>query len=504
MIKLRPYQARLINEIQTNMLKYKHIAAWAPQGSGKSIILGYIALGAMKKGNKVLILTHRQEILIQNMRKMEYLGLKVQAITSTTRSIDPDADCYCGMSQTIASRIKKSKEWQEWLLSIPITVIDECHINNHNAVLDGTDPDSYRVGLSASMLRGGNGQKQLADYYDTIVKGDSTQNLIDLGYLTPSKNFAFQAPLLDNIKVSYHTGDYMQSQLQKAFRKTERYAGIIDNYNKLTPNTKAIVFTTGSEHCVEITKQFNDAGIKAKYLLSNKMPETDADFSGEREQLLKDFANNKFKVLVNISILDTGFDEPSIETVILDFSTTSYARYSQAVGRGSRLFHGKEYFNVLDFGNNIQTHGIYEQPNPPMSLWHKVGGNGVAPTKECPIDKGGCGRLLLVSATDCKWCGYHFPTQKEIYNVELTEIIDNSETDDMNKWIAEQMLKGKNPNWILVNICIKNPLNQKGAFMEAIKVLRKADGGQFSPRYWHFFKKNILDRKKKNIEKFNK
>lgn len=504
MIKLRAYQNRAVENVLSNMLKYRHIALYLPQGAGKSIVLAYMALGAMKKKNKVLILTHRQEILMQNMSKMESFGLNVQAVTAKTKSIDLNVDCYCAMSQTIASRIKKHQSWRDWLFSIPFVIIDECHINNHNVVLDATNPNSYRVGLSASMLRSGGSQAQLANYYDTIVKGDSTKELIDLGFLTPSRNFAFQAPKMDNVRISYSTGDYSQTQMQKVFRKKERYSGIIENYNKLAPNTKAIVFTTGSEHCVDITKMFNEAGIKAKYLLSNKMPETDEEFSGEREQLLRDFADNKFKVLVNISILDTGFDEPSIETVILDFSTTSYARYSQAVGRGSRLFHGKEYFNVLDFGNNIQTHGIYEQPNPPMSLWHKVGGNGVAPTKECPIDKGGCGRLLLVSATDCKWCGYHFPTQKEIYNVELTEIIDNSETDDMNKWIAEQMLKGKNPNWILVNICIKNPLNQKAAFMEAIKVLRKADGGQFSPKYWHFFKKNILDRKKKNIEKLNK
>lgn len=503
MIKLRPYQARLIDEISLAMSEYKHIACYAPQGSGKSVVLGYIALGASSKGNKSLILTHRQEVLEQNMKKMEKLGLKVQIINPKTKKIDSNADCYCAMSQTVASRIKKHEEWSKWLFSIDVTIIDECHRAEHDRVLDGTNPNKWRVGLSASMIRGGK-NRQLADFYDTIVKSDSTKELIDLGYLTKSKNYTFQAPNLDSVKTSYHTGDYQQSQLQSIFQRKERYAGVIDNYKKLSPNTKAIVFCTGSKHCIELTKEFNDNGIKAKYLLSNDMPNTDSEYSGDREQLLEDFNQNKFDVIVNISILDTGFDEPSIETVILDFSTTSYARYSQAVGRGSRLFKGKKEFKVLDFGDNIKRFGIYEQDSPPMSLWHKSGNSGVAPTKECPKEKGGCGRLVLVSATDCKWCSYHFPTKIDIYNVELTEYIENSDNKDtLEAWIARQALDGKDSRWILMNICIQNSSRQKEAFMDAIKILRKKDGTQFTPQYWHFFKKNILEKYKKNVKKYN-
>lgn len=501
----RPYQARLIENIGLAMGKYKHIMAWSAQGSGKSIIIGYIALGAAKKGNKVLILTHREEVLLQNMDKMEKLGLKVQSINSKTRKLDTTADCYCAMSQTIASRIKRHKEWQDWLYGIDVTIIDEAHRAEHDRVLDGTDKDKWRVGLSASILRNGAGQRQLSEFYDWIVQADSTQDLIDLGYLTKSKNFAFNAPKLDDVKFSSSTGDYQQASLQKVFQRKERYSGIIDNYKKLTPNTKAIVFCTGAEHVVDLTKEFNANGIKAKYLLSNKMPETDLDYSGERSELLKKYSRGDFDVLVNISILDTGFDEPSIETVILDFSTTSYARYSQAVGRGSRLFDSKAHFNVLDFGDNIKRFGIYEQNNPPMSLLHKNGGNGVAPSKICPEEKGGCGRYLLVSATDCSYCGYHFPTSKEIYDVELTELITNAvDESSIESYVAKMILEGKDNRWILMQLCIKNPDRQKAVFMEAIEIMRTKNGSKITPQYWHFFKKNILERYKKNVKRYNK
>lgn len=500
MLELRPYQSSLISEIYGALkLGYKHIMTYAPQGSGKSVILAYIALGSMKKKNKVLILSHRQEILLQNMRKMEMLGMKVQVVNPHTKSIDPEADCYCGMSQTISSRIVKRKDWADWLLGIDVTVVDEAHRAEHDNVISGLDTEKYIIGLSASILRSGNKTKQLGSFYDCIVSTVSTKELIQSKYLTPSRSYTFQAPKLDNVKISGGTGDYVASQLQNAFNKPERYAGVIENYLRLTPNTKAVAFTTGSEHCVSLCKAFNEAGIKSKYILSNKMPETDIEFSGDRETLLDDFRKGKFQVIVNVSILDTGWDEPSLETVILDFSTKSYAKHAQSTGRGSRLYVGKNHFNVLDFGGNIETHGVYERDSPPMSLWHSIGGGGVMATKECPKDKGGCNRLIPVSATDCPYCSYHFKTEREVYEVELQEYIEDKSDQytDVDKWIAKCILDGWSNNRILCAICAKNPENQKKSFMDAIKILRTANGSNISPQYWHFFKNNILNKKRK-------
>ena len=499
-IQLRAYQARTNQAIQDALKKYKNILAYQPQGSGKSWNIAYMGLGAASKGNKTLILTHREEILKQNIRKMNTLGLDVQMISAQTKSIRK-ADIYCAMSQTLSSRCKNHEEWREWMKTIDFLIVDEIHRGEHDNLYQYFREGIWKVGMSASILRSGT-MNQLGKFYDKIVCATSPKEIIDCGWLTPSKNYAFTAPRVEGVEVDRSTGDYVQKQLQKVFKNPERYTGIIENYNRICPDTKTMVFTTGSAHCVELCKAFNDAGIKAKYLLSKSMPETDDEYSGERDKLLKGLENGEFKVLLSVSMLDTGVDIPCLETVILDFSTKSYTKYEQCVGRGSRIFAGKKWFNVLDFGENIKSFGIYES-DPIMSLWHNVGGTGIPLTKECPTEKEdvtgkkGCGRLIPISAIDCPYCKYHFSTDKEIYQVELQEIVAKESEEGMSTpaWIAKKLLEGKDANWILYNICVGNSENPKKAFMEAIKYIRTKEGKAISPQYWYFFQKNILKTK---------
>lgn len=501
MLLLRPYQQRIIDAARVSMIENKRIMIYAPGGAGKSVIIAYMAYNAAKKNLKTIVLTHRQEILAQNFKKMDMLGVDVQLINSKTKKIK-NVNAFCAMTQTVVARCKRKIEWSEWLSQIDFIIIDEAHRQDSDDLQKIFHPNAWVVGLSATPLRSGN-MNQLGGFYSKIISEVLTEDIIKLSYLTPSTNYAFQAPKLDTVGIDRGTGDYVQKQLQRAFRKPERYAGVIDNYKRICPGTKTLVFTTGGDHCVDLCVKFNEAGVRAKYLLS-EVRYTDREYSGERTQLLKDFAEGKFEVLVNIYVLDTGVDIPNLETVILDFSTKSYARYMQAVSRGSRIYPGKGHFNVLDFGENIKNFGIYEG-QPIMSLWHNKGGSGVPPMKICPADKkdnnqrSGCNRLIPVSMTDCPFCKFHFETDKEVYEVELAKIIKEEEEDmsSIPRYVANMVLRGKSTNWILINICIKNSDNPKKAFLEAIKYIRTKNGDRVSPQYWYFFKNQILKDKLK-------
>ncbi|MEG0560146.1 MAG: DEAD/DEAH box helicase family protein [Muribaculaceae bacterium] len=502
---LRPYQQRFLDDIIGKMSKvedvpqYRHILGYLPQGSGKSACIAYMALNAVIKGRTILILTHRKEVLEQNFKKMEMLNMDVQIINRSTRTIKK-ASCYVGMAQTISRRIEDKEEWTKWLETIDFVIGDEAHRQEIDAVVKNLNKNVFTVGLSATLLRSGNSVPQLGRLYDYIVKGVEAKELIELKYLVPSKNYIMQAPKLDDIEISQSTGDYVQEQLQNRFKKAERYCGVIKEYQRLTPNTKTLIFTTCSEHCIELCVAFNEAGVKAKYLLSNKYAKTDEQYSDDRDKLLKDFNNGEFDVLVNVFTLDTGFDCPSLETVIIDFSTNSYARFAQAVGRGSRPCDSKDHFNVLDFGDNISRFGIFERSDPPMSLWHNVkDGGGVMPTKECPK----CHRLIPVMMKVCPYedCGYIYPTDRSIYEAELTELLEEGDESllTIEKWIAKKVLDGWSVPHILMTICIKNKGREKMAFDKAIVYLRTKDGKTMSPSYWYFFKKNILNKSKIKI-----
>jgi type I site-specific restriction endonuclease len=63
-----------------------------------------------------------------------------------------------------------------------------------------------------------------------------------------------------------------------------------------------------------------------------------------------------------VSILTTGFDEPTVETVILNRATRSLTLYFQMIGRGSRVLKNKKKFNVIDLGNNTLRFGAWNDP----------------------------------------------------------------------------------------------------------------------------------------------
>lgn len=511
MIILRPYQQRIIDTTlkalaQESKKGSMHVGVYAPCGSGKSILAAFMASGAAKKGNRTLVLTHRAEILKQNFSKMEMMGLSV-ALLHAKSTKPAETQIVCAMAQTLKARCsneKHAEKYQAYLGRFDFVIVDEAHRGEMDALFQYIRSDTWVVGMTATWLRSGN-QAQLGDFYSTVVAPVMPSEIIALGNILPSENYLFDAPKLDGVAVDYASGDYNQKQLRERFAKAERYSGIIENYQRICPNRKAIVFTTGGEHCIELTKQFNDAGIKAKYLLSEKHPETDALYSGNRADVINELRSGDVTVLLSVEMLSTGLDMPELEAVILDFSTKSYTKYQQCCARPDRPYLGQTFFYVLDFGNNVRTYGKFEA-DPIISLWHKTGGNGVAPTKFCPEDRtdhnglSGCGRLIPVSMMKCPYCSFEWQTEKEIYQVELSKLVDEIEDikdETIQQFCARKKLDGWDNKWILKNVCIRNKDNQKKAFLEAIKVLRGANGEMISPKYWWMFKKLYLDAKKK-------
>lgn len=492
-IKLRSYQERAVSEIREALAKYRRVLFQSPTGSGKGVVLGTIASLSHAKGKKILIACHRIEIVKQNIKQAERMGIKCAMISPKQRNV-PTEQASCAMVQTLQRRVQK-EEWAEYLKSIDLLMIDEAHIANFSWLFNYISDKCFVVGFSATPCRQGNAQPQLGLEYRALVTGVSIKELIAQGYLCKCKLYSIDAPKLDDVEWDYARGDYALGQMAQKFKSRAKYVGAVDNYERLINGKKTIVFCCSSEQCIEITKAFNERGVKAKYLLSASFDE-DSEYSDERAKLLDDFANGEFQVLVNLGCAVAGTDIPSIEAVILMYATTSVAKYLQSIGRSARIAPNKNgVFYCLDFGGNYERLGRYEDERV-FGLWHNTSaGGGVAPTKICPQ----CGAMIGVMYQDCPYCGAHFPTKQEVYEAELQEIVERSEgeVETLEQWVARKKLEGKKTNWILVNICINNPDNQKEAFMRAIEVLRTQHGEKLSPKYWYFFKRSILDKVKK-------
>jgi type I site-specific restriction endonuclease len=104
-----------------------------------------------------------------------------------------------------------------------------------------------------------------------------------------------------------------------------------------------------------VNEIFKKAGYNIRHL-DNK------NSASERKEILSWFSKTPDAILTSVSILTTGFDEPTVETIILNRATKSLTLYFQMIGRGSRVLPYKDSFHVIDMGNNVARFGMWDAP----------------------------------------------------------------------------------------------------------------------------------------------
>lgn len=461
----RPYQAKAIVDIATF---YKsgglHCILEAPTGTGKTYIFSLISKKVDEKGNKVLILTDRGELLFQASGAIKNVGLQAMHLQAGIKVVSNAFNVYIGMSQTLRNRYKQPY-WITFFKSIDLFIIDECHEQQFNWIFEsGLLDKKHVIGFTATPKRTGK-MRQLALDYETIIETISIREAINLGYLVNDDYIGISPPDLSDVELDPKTGDYKTSSLFKKYNSPITYAGAVKNYKENSPNTKALCFCVNKEHCVKTAVEFNEAGINAKFIISNtshpKMPENIEDLgkmaryierkrvydfiqankhlTGIRKELFEDFKNDKFSILINSGIATKGYDEPSIMTVITLRATLSSTLWKQIQGRGGRICPeiNKTHFNNHDFGDNAFRLGHYSEDRI-WSLWHETfEGEGLPPIKTCGFNadglpiiidgKGGCGRPILASYKICPFCGFKYPV-KEVKEIDLQSIMFDTET----------------------------------------------------------------------------
>jgi superfamily II DNA or RNA helicase len=295
---------------------------------------------------------------------------------------------------------------------VDLLIIDEAH----KQTFDGTIRkyielcNPYIIGATATPLRVGN-QTPLDEFYQDIIEPVTTQELIDLGFLVPARTFASKQDFSD---VKTAGNDYDQKALFNKFNQVKLYDDAVGNYLKFAKGKKAICFNVNVQHSLEMVQAFRNAGLKAEHI-DGKTPDK------ERVEILKRFKTENF-ILCNCSVLCTGFDEPSIECVIVNRATMSLCLWLQMTGRGSRIYTigGKENFIIIDQGANVYRHGLWEEKrNWSLQKKKKRKGDGVAPIKVCLS----CESINYNSAKVCKECGEPFKVEEKVLTkAEFIEI----------------------------------------------------------------------------------
>jgi len=350
--KLYPYQERDINilfeKIET-LPKDSRIVYQLPTGGGKTVVFSEIARRFIEtSGSKVMILTHRAELCRQTATTLKNLGVQNTTINSKSKKVDPTSDCYVAMIETLKNRIKAKKVQTQ---NIGLVIIDEAHHNSFRKLL-GNFKNAFVIGVTATPFSS-DVSVPMNVHYNELVTGESIQSLIDGGFLAKPVPHAFEVEL-NTLKTGIH-GDYTVSSSNELYSSPAMLKLLLEAYESKAKDKKTLIFNNGIDTSVKVAGVFSDAGIPTKHL-DNHTP------TEERKEILKWFKRTKGAVLTSVSILTTGFDEPTVQVVILNRATTSVTLYHQMVGRGSRRLPSKRNFTIVDLGNNIQRFGQWHDP----------------------------------------------------------------------------------------------------------------------------------------------
>lgn len=403
-IQLRDYQTQLITNIRLQyQLGKRSVLAVLPTGGGKTVCFSYIAQSAARKGNRVCILVHRQELLDQASRSLRSMGV-AHGMIAAGRGMDLSHAVQVASVGTVARRLHLLPRDLFQLL-----VIDEAHHSNAGtwAKVVQHFHSAKLLGVTATPVRGDG--RGLGEYYQAMVLGPSAAWLTDNGYLAPAKVLA--PPGFDSAGLRKRMGDFDMKQAAERVQMGD----CLTHYQQHLPGQTAIAFCCSVAHAEAVAALYQRNGIAAASI-DGKMA------SNQRRQLLTDLGTGKLKVLTSCSLIGEGVDVPSVGGCILLRPTQSVALHLQMIGRCLRPQDGKRAVVLDHVGNTLRLGHHLEDREWTLDGVRKRDRDAAPSVKVCPQ----CFATSVSTAQLCRECGHVFaPTERrelKVVDGSLVEI----------------------------------------------------------------------------------
>lgn len=367
MYKLRDYQQDAVKSTLQYFRKKRDPAVIVlPTGAGKSLVIAELA--RIAKG-RVLVLAHVKELVEQNYEKYKSYGLDAGIFSASLGKKEADQKAIFGSVQSVA------RATNDFFENYSLLVIDECHrVADEGATqyqdvikkLMERNPELCVLGLTATPYRLGLGW--IYEYSQNgEIKTDQKRFFKQCVYDLPLTYMIKQGYLTIPVKVDIPVTCYDFSELSAPEDQNRPYRAaeveeILKSQKRLTP---FII-----KNIIDITERFDRQGVMifsssvrhAEEIMTylpaedSRLVLGDTEMS-DRDQIVRDFKMKKFKYLVNVSVLTTGFDAPHVDVIAILRPTESKSLYQQIVGRGLRLSEAKRDCFVLDYTG--MGHDIY-------------------------------------------------------------------------------------------------------------------------------------------------
>ena len=348
--ELYNYQKIAIEEIFQrfdNAADDYHLLYQLPTGGGKTVIFSEIVRRYISKYNKkVLVLTHRIELSKQTSNMLGEFGVPNKIINSTANLDDQDNyHCFVAMVETLKNRLTDDKLD---ISDIGLVIVDEAHYNSFTKIFKFFD-DSFILGVTATPLSS-NIKLPMYENYKELYVGETIEHLIENNYLASANMYSYNVGLT-SLEVGAN-GDYTVKSSEDLYTNVDMLSKLVSAYEETSKGKKTLIFNNGIHTSIQVFHAFKRAGYPIAHL-------DNTNTKKERDFILRWFKKTPNAIITSVSILTTGFDEPTIESIILNRATKSLTLYYQMIGRGSRILDDKTTFNVVDLGNNFHRFGAW-------------------------------------------------------------------------------------------------------------------------------------------------
>lgn len=418
-IQLRDYQESAVDGVRREFRnKNDPVLFVLPTGGGKTYTFSYIAANAADRAppvaplaepDYIIIVVHRKELLLQASASLRNLGID-HGLISPHFTPQPRKRIQVASIDTLKLRLKQKP------VRCRLLIFDESHhviAGNKWGLLYEELGRPATLGVTATPVRtDGTG---LGDHaggiFRSMVLGPSIAELIERGMLiNPTVYTSIEQPDLSGLKKD-KDGDYSRKALADRVDKPKITGSALEQYQKVCPGARAIVFCVSIEHAKHVVAEFNAAGFRFAILVGEP-----AMSDAERTAVNKALRAGELDGACTVDLVSEGYDLPDLECCIMLRPTASEALFIQQVGRVMRPSPGKTQCWLLDHVGNVgkivdgefqRKHGLPNEVRE-WTLDGRVKKKGKKKAPEPTVDVTQCPKCYLahVPAPVCPKCGH--------------------------------------------------------------------------------------------------
>ena len=367
-LALKEHQKQALLALDQMRSENKTIALlYHATGTGKTVTA---VTDAKRCGGRVLFLAHTQELVRQAADTFSALWPEVTVGIFMDSSHDTQSHVICGSVQSVALHTEMFGE-----SAFDYLIVDEAHhasAETYQKVLAYFQP-KFTLGLTATPER--SDDTDILDIFKNTAHKLDIQTAVEIGELVPVRCIRIHTNI-DLSKVRFNSVQYNIRDLESKIFVPERNRLIVDTWLKYVGNRRTVVFCASVKHAEQIAQMFRDEGIAAA-AVSGGMK------SSERQEFQDRFVQKDLLVLCACDLLNEGWDCPETEVLFMARPTMSKVLYTQQLGRGMRLYPGKESLMVFDFVDNA---GMFNAPYSLHRLFrlneYHAGALALAPDKK--------------------------------------------------------------------------------------------------------------------------